>query len=47
MLRVLAAQRTALLEARTDGNYSSRTLTRAQRALDMQEATLQQIPDRE
>ena len=34
-----------LLTARSAGRYRSRTLTRAQRALDLMEATLQQIPD--
>jgi hypothetical protein len=45
MLRVLAAERAGLLAARSAGRYRSRTLTRAQRALDLMEATLQQIPD--
>ena len=33
------------LAARSAGRYRSRTLTRAQRALDLMEATVQQIPD--
>lgn len=45
MLRILAAERAELLVARSAGRYRSRTLTRAQRALDLMEATLQQIPD--
>ena len=45
MLRILAAERAGLLAARSAGRYRSRTLTRAQRALDLMEATLQQIPD--
>ena len=45
MLRILAAERAGLLTARSAGRYRSRTLTRAQRALDLMEATLQQIPD--
>ena len=45
MLRILAAERAELLAARSAGRYRSRTLTRAQRALDLMEATLQQIPD--
>ena len=45
MLQVLAAERSELLAARSAGAYTSRTLTRAQRALDLTEATLQQIPD--
>ena len=44
MLRILAAERAGLLAARSAGRYRSRTLTRAQRALDLMEATLQQIP---
>ena len=47
MLEVLAAERAELLAARSVGSYTSRTLTRAQRALDLLEATLQQIPDLE
>ena len=45
MLRILAAERAELLVARSAGRYRSRTLTRAQRALDLMEATLQQLPD--
>ena len=45
MLRILAAERTELLAARSAGRYRSRTLSRAQRALDLMEGTLQQIPD--
>ena len=45
MLRILAAERAELLAARSAGRYRSRTLSRAQRALDLMEATLQQIPD--
>jgi NhaP-type Na+/H+ or K+/H+ antiporter len=45
MLHVLAAEQAALLDLRSVGSYSSRTLTRAQRALDLEEARLQQIPD--
>ena len=35
MLRILAAERAELLAARSAGRYRSRTLTRAQRALDL------------
>ncbi len=45
MLQVLAAERVRLLAVRSAGTYTSRTLTRAQRAMDLMEATLQQIPD--
>ncbi len=45
MLRILAADRAELLVARSAGRYRSRTLSRAQRALDLMEATLQQIPN--
>jgi CPA1 family monovalent cation:H+ antiporter len=45
MLQILAAERAHLLAARSAGTYTSRTLTRAQRAMDLLEATLQQIPD--
>jgi monovalent cation/hydrogen antiporter len=45
MLQLLAAERAQLLAARSAGTYTSRTLTRAQRAMDLLEATLQQIPD--
>jgi len=44
MLQLLAAERARLLAARSAGTYTSRTLTRAQRAMDLMEATLQQIP---
>jgi CPA1 family monovalent cation:H+ antiporter len=45
MLQVLAAERAELLAARSAGAYTSRTLSRAQRALDLAEAALQQVPD--
>jgi monovalent cation/hydrogen antiporter len=45
MLQVLAAEQRELLAARSAGGFSSRTLTRAQRALDLDQARLQQIPD--
>jgi CPA1 family monovalent cation:H+ antiporter len=45
MLQLLAAERARLLAARSAGTYTSRTLTRAQRTMDLMEATLQQIPD--
>jgi CPA1 family monovalent cation:H+ antiporter len=45
MMQILAAERTALLAARSLGRYSSRTLGRAQQELDLLEATLQQVPD--
>jgi hypothetical protein len=45
MLHLLAAERARLLAARSAGTYTSRTLTRAQRSMDLMEATLQQIPD--
>jgi len=45
MLQLLAAERARLLAARSAGTYTSRTLTLAQRAMDLMEATLQQIPD--
>lgn len=45
MLEILAAEQAGLLAARSAGAYTSRTLTRAQRALDLAEAALQQIPD--
>jgi CPA1 family monovalent cation:H+ antiporter len=44
MLAVIAAERVGLLAARDEGRYSSRTLGRAQRALDVMEANLTQIP---
>jgi CPA1 family monovalent cation:H+ antiporter len=40
----LAAQRSALLEARSEGHYSSRVLDRAQRVIDLQESTLRSVP---
>ncbi len=43
--RVLAAERAELLAARSAGAYTSRTLTRAQHALDLQEATFQRFMD--
>jgi monovalent cation/hydrogen antiporter len=42
-LQVLAVEQDELLAARSLGQYSSRTLTRAQRALDVRLAQLQQI----
>jgi NhaP-type Na+/H+ or K+/H+ antiporter len=45
MLQILSAERAELLVARSVGRYSSRTLGRAQQALDLMEATLQQVPD--
>jgi hypothetical protein len=45
MLQLLAAERARLLAARSAGAYTSRTLTSAQRSMDLMEATLQQIPD--
>ncbi|MGD0065997.1 MAG: cation:proton antiporter [Streptosporangiaceae bacterium] len=45
MLAILAAERSGLLAARSGGAYTSRTLSRAQRALDLAEAALQEIPD--
>ncbi|MCF2527844.1 cation:proton antiporter [Yinghuangia soli] len=45
ILRVLAAEQDELLLARRAGAYSSRTLGRAQHALDIQQARLQQIPE--
>jgi hypothetical protein len=45
MLQILAAERSDLLAARSAGAYTSRTLTRAQRVLDLTEAALQQIPE--
>ena len=44
MLAILAAERSGLLAARSGGAYTSRTLSRAQRALDLAEAALQEIP---
>jgi len=43
--RVLAAERAELLAARSVGSYTSRTLTRAQHALDLQEAAFQRFLD--
>jgi monovalent cation/hydrogen antiporter len=43
MLRALSAERDVLLTGRSNGTYSSRTLTRAQRNLDVEEARLQLI----
>ncbi|MCU1535194.1 MAG: sodium:proton antiporter, partial [Glaciihabitans sp.] len=40
---VLAAEREALLEARSSGNYPSRILVRAQSMLDLEETRLEQI----
>jgi monovalent cation/hydrogen antiporter len=40
----LAAERTTMLQARSEGRYSSRVLDRAQRSLDMQETLLQRLP---
>ena len=45
MLRILAAERSALLDARSAGRYTSRILGRAQHVMDLQEAALQQIAD--
>jgi len=45
MLAVLDAEQSALLDARSLGSYRSRTLTRAQHVLDLDQARLQQIPD--
>jgi monovalent cation/hydrogen antiporter len=45
MLRILADERAALLAARSSGRYTSRILGRAQRILDLREASLQQIAD--
>ena len=42
---VVAIVAVAAVSQRIPGRYRSRTLTRAQRALDLMEATLQQIPD--
>ncbi len=40
----LAAERTAMLQARAEGRYPSRVLDRAQRSLDTQETLLQRLP---
>ena len=45
MLQILAAERAELLAARSAGSYTSRTLTRAQHALDLQEAAFQRFLD--
>jgi hypothetical protein len=45
VLQILAAERAELPAARSIGRYTSRTVTRAQQALDLLEATLQQVPD--
>ena len=45
MLRILADERAALLVVRSSGRYTSRVLGRAQRILDLREASLQQIAD--
>jgi len=45
ILRILADERAALLVARSSGRYTSRILGRAQRILDLREASLQQIAD--
>ena len=47
MLRGLSAERDVLLSARSDGTYSSRTLTRAQISLDVEEARMQLIRSNE
>ncbi|MFM1725520.1 MULTISPECIES: cation:proton antiporter [Rhodococcus] len=44
-LKSLAAERAALLEARSHGGYSSQTLLTAQRMLDVEEARLEQLQD--
>ncbi|WP_353940530.1 cation:proton antiporter [Streptomyces sp. HUAS MG91] len=45
-LRVVSAERDALLAARTRGSYSSRALQGAQHVLDLEEARLEQFGDR-
>ncbi|MEV3861195.1 cation:proton antiporter [Streptomyces sp. NPDC050095] len=45
-LRVISAERDALLAARTRGTYSSRALTDAHHVLDLEESRLQQLGDR-
>jgi NhaP-type Na+/H+ or K+/H+ antiporter len=45
MLQVLKAERSGLLAARSAGRYTSRTLTRAQRSLDLMEAALTDLAD--
>jgi monovalent cation/hydrogen antiporter len=45
MSQVLGAERAELLAARSVGSYTSRTLTRAQHALDLQEAAFQRFLD--
>lgn len=44
-LKSLAAEREALLDARSHGAYSSRTLLAAQRMLDVEEARLEQLQE--
>ena len=44
MLVVISAERVGLLAARSEGRYSSRTLGRAQQALDVMESNLTQMP---
>jgi CPA1 family monovalent cation:H+ antiporter len=44
-LRVLRAERAALLEARSTGAYSSRVMERAQHMLDLEESRLAQLND--
>ena len=46
MMRALTAERDVLLTARSNGTYSSRALSRAQRSLDVDEARMQLIPTR-
>ncbi|MEY9894947.1 NhaP-type Na+/H+ or K+/H+ antiporter [Catenulispora sp. MAP12-49] len=46
-LGVLEAEQARLLRARSEGVYSSRTLTQIQRRLDIQTATMQRIGDEE
>jgi CPA1 family monovalent cation:H+ antiporter len=45
LLRVTAAERERLLDARALGAYRSRSITRALHALDVTEARLQRVPD--
>jgi CPA1 family monovalent cation:H+ antiporter len=42
-LRVLEAERAALLDARATGSYSSRVMERAQNILDLEESRLAQL----
>jgi hypothetical protein len=44
LLIVLGAERTTMLQARSEGRYSSRVINRAQRSLDLQETLLQRLP---